>query len=350
MKTMSFSIDEMYLALVRRDSQFDGAFYAAIKTTGIFCRPSCTARKPLKENVVFYSTTRDCMAAGYRPCKRCRPLEASKAMPQWLAQLLDKLESRSGQRMTNRDVAELGVEPARASRWFEANHGVTFQKYLRLQRLTQALHQLSLGDDMLQVAYNAGYHSLSGFRDGFQKAFGINPGKASACKPPMLVNRLSTVLGPMVVAADEDQLYLLEFADRRQLKTQLERLAKRTERTLIPGESRLMEVVQLQLDEYFQQLRTEFNLPLAMVGSPFQLSVWKQLCGIPYGQTVSYEQIAVGIGCSRGHRAVGLANGDNRLAIVIPCHRVIRADGSLSGYGGSVWRKQWLLLHESGRD
>ncbi|MFO0924377.1 MAG: methylated-DNA--[protein]-cysteine S-methyltransferase [Pirellulales bacterium] len=338
--------DKMYSALVNRDTSFDGIFYAAIKTTGIFCRPSCTARKPLASNVLYFSTVQDCLAAGYRACKRCRPMEVSGAMPHWLVELLRLLDGDSHRRWTNREIQNMGVEPSRVNRWFENQHGMTFQKYLRLRRLTQALHQLSLGEDMLQVASNAGYESLSGFREGFQKAFGITAGAAKTASNPILVNRILTPLGPMVIAADENELLLLEFADRRMLQTQFSRLATRKKIALVPGENSIMERTNRQIHEYFDGSRDAFELPLGLVGTDFQRAVWRALLQIPFGQRTNYERIAASIGSPGASRAVGTANGDNRIAIVIPCHRVVRADGSLSGYGGSVWRKDWLLRHE----
>lgn len=339
-------VEKMYDALVNRDTSFDGIFYAAIKTTGIFCRPSCTARKPLASNVLYFSTVQDCLAAGYRACKRCRPLEVAGAMPNWLVELLKLLDSDPHRRWTNREIQEMGVEPSRVNRWFESQHGMTFQKYLRLRRLTQALHQLSLGEDMLQVAWNAGYQSLSGFREGFQKAFGITAGAAKTTSNPILVNRILTHLGPMVIAADDHELLLLEFADRRMLQTQFARLSSRKKIAIVPGENSMMERTNRQIQEYFDGIRESFELPLGLVGTDFQTAVWRSLLQIPFGQRTNYERIAASIGHPGASRAVGTANGDNRIAIVIPCHRVVRSDGTLSGYGGSVWRKDWLLRHE----
>ncbi len=336
----------MYAALLNKDSSYDGIFFAAIKTTGIFCRPSCTARKPLAENVVYFSTINDCLAAGYRACKRCRPMEVAGAMPEWLCRLIETLDHDPLKRWTNQEIRSLGSEPARLNRWFENHHGITFQKYLRLRRLTHALHQLSLGEDMLRVAMNAGYRSLSGFRDGFQKAFGITAGAVQSEHQPILINRILTPLGPMVIGTDDQQLLLLEFADRRMLQTQLQRLSKRKGVQIVPGESPLMDEVARQLEDYFHHRREQFSLPVGLLGTEFQKAVWAELLKIPYGQQTSYEKIAASVGTPGASRAVGTANGDNRIAIIIPCHRVVRADGTLSGYGGSVWRKDWLLRHE----
>lgn len=338
--------EKMYDAFLRRDSGFDGVFFVAVKTTGIFCRTTCSARRPKFENVEFYSSTSDCLSAGYRACKRCKPLEVAGGMPEWLKTLLDTLEQDPTRRWMNNDIANLGVEPSRAERWFEANHGMTFQKFLRIRRLTNALHQLSIGESIDKVAHDAGYESLSGFRDAFQKAFGITPGGAVQAKRPMLVNRIPTPLGPMVIIASDNELLLLEFADRQLLETQIQTLAKRLDVGFCPGETPIMQETQRQLSQYFASARQQFDLPIGIYGSDFQQSVWQALLQIPYGTTKSYEQMAQALGKPLASRAIGRANGTNRLAIVIPCHRVIRQNGELSGYSGNAWRKQWLLKLE----
>lgn len=342
---MQIPTDEMYDALVRRDSEYDGLFYFGVVTTGVFCRSVCSARKPLKKNVRFYTSSADALSAGFRPCKICRPLEATGKMPPWLESVVNSVEQDPSRKWTDQDLRELDVDPIRIRRWFQTHHGITFHSFLRSRRLAQALSQLSIGNDITQTAYDAGYESVSGFRTAFQQWFGQAAGAAGKQneKESILVNRLLSPLGPMVVAADENHLYLLEFADRRMLETQFKRLARYSGRTLVPGENLMMEKIQSQLDEYFEGTRKEFELPLWIAGTEFQETVWRQLLKIDYGKTVSYEWIAKHIDNPNAQRAVGKANGDNRLAIVIPCHRVIRQNGELSGYGGGVRRKQWML-------
>ena len=145
---------------------------------------------------------------------------------------------------------------------------------------------------------------------------------------------------------DSNQLGLLEFADRRMLETQFKRLGRIYQRTFVNSEHEIIERTQAELNEYFDGKRETFDVPIAHEGSEFQQQVWRQLLKIPYGKTRSYEFIARKISKPGAQRAVGRANGDNRIAIIIPCHRVIRSDGGLSGYGGQVWRKKWLLEHE----
>ena len=338
--------DEMYQALLDRNAEYDGVFFVGVKSTGIFCRPTCPARKPLKKNIEFFATAADAMAGGFRACKRCRPMEVAGQLPDWLQPLLERVESDPTRRWTDQDVRDFGVDPTRASRWFKSNHGITFHGYMRCRRLSAALAQLSVGDDATEVAFQAGYSSLSGFRDAFQKWFGATPGQVSSSNT-LLVNRILTSLGPMVVAANSDHLCLLEFADRRMLETQVTRLAKRLGCNFCPGENSVIEQTNREVSEYFEGTRCEFSLPIRMLGTEFQMSIWQELNRIPYGETRSYDAMAQAIGRPGASRAVGRANGDNRLAIVVPCHRVIRADGHVSGYGGGVRRKQWMLAHET---
>ena len=322
------------------------SFFVGVKTTGIFCRPICRAKKPLRKNVEFFPQATDAIAAGYRPCLRCRPMEVSNQMPDWLSELMRTVEADPSRRWKDQDLRDYGVEPARAARWFKANHGITFHGYVRCRRLAGALAQLSIGDDPTQVAFAAGYESLSGFRDAFQKWFGTTPGRINEHSKTLMINRLPTPLGPMVLAAHDDALLLLEFADRRMLQTQIQRLAKRLGCCFCPGENAVIDQTNREIGEYFAGQRQHFDVPIEFPGTDFQKQVWQMLLSIPYGQTSTYEKIASLIGRQGAYRAVGRANGDNRLAIIVPCHRVVRSDGSLCGYGGGLRRKEWMLRLE----
>ncbi len=340
--------DVMYEALCNRDSEFEGIFFVGVKTTGIFCRPICPAKKPLRKNVNFYASVREALAAGFRPCKRCRPMETFGSAPPWLKDLLASIENDPDRRWKDQDLRELGLEPSRVRRWFKSNHGMTFHCYQRTRRLGRAMGQIQIEKDNATLAQlNSGYESASGFREAFKKLFkNTPPSKASDEARPMYVNRVLTKLGPMICAANEDGLHILEFADRRMLETQIKRVSKLTRCSYVIGENKFHHSIQNELESWFAGELIEFQTPIVLKGTEFQESVWKQLLKIPYGKTRSYEQIAAKLKNPKAMRAVGKANGDNRFAIVVPCHRVIRADGSLSGYGGGVWRKQWLLSHE----
>jgi AraC family transcriptional regulator of adaptative response/methylated-DNA-[protein]-cysteine methyltransferase len=349
METMQLPPEnEMYRALVDRDSGYDGVFIVAVKTTGIFCRPTCPARKPQKDNVEFYRSVGDALSAGYRPCKRCRPLEPRGKAPDWLAGLLAEVESDPARRWTDADVRAMSLDPVRVRRWFQANHGMTFHAYQRARRLGLALGRIRNGGDQIGAAYDHGYESLSGFREAFERLFGATPGRKKSAAQAV-VTRYLTPLGPMLAAATDDGVCLLEFHDRRMLETQIKRMRAHLRCEIAPGRNDHLENMEDELTMYFGGKLEQFTVPLVLAGTEFQEAVWNRLLGIPYGETLSYEKLARDIGRPGAQRAVGRANGDNRLAIVVPCHRVIRSDGTLCGYGGGLWRKQHLLdLERSG--
>lgn len=340
--------DEMYDALVRRDAAYEGIFVVAVKTTGIFCRPTCPARKPKPSNVEYFGTARDAMLAGYRPCKRCRPLEEAGAAPAWLRDLVAEVEGDPGLRLRDGDLRDRGLDPARVRRWFQRHHGMTFHAYQRARRLSAALGRLRQGADLTEAGFDTGYESVAGFREAFGKLFGDPPGRARRTGVVLAVTRITTPLGAMVAAASDRELYLLEFADRRMLATQIKRLRKRVGARFAPGDNDVLAATQAQVGDYFAGRRREFTLPLAMPGTEFQQAAWRALLKVPYGETRTYADQARAIGRPAAVRAVGRANGDNRLAIIVPCHRVVGAGGALTGYGGQLWRKRALLSLEQG--
>lgn len=199
----------------------------------------------------------------------------------------------------------------------------------------------------MEAGLSAGYDSSSAFRKRFQELLGTAPSQAGAVSEARLQS-IETPLGPMIAIAVEDQLALLEFADRKSIEGQLKRFRAYFDRPLIQGPHPVLQQTQEQLQQYFAGERTAFDLPLARPGTEFQQAVWALLDQIPYGQTRSYNDLAAALEKPGASRAVGKANGDNRLAIIVPCHRVIRSDGHLCGYAGGLWRKKWLLAHESG--
>lgn len=333
-------------AFQNRDASFDGVFYTGVRTTGIFCRPTCPAKKPLERNIEFFPTAQEALFAGYRPCKRCHPLEASDAPPEWVRPLLARIENEPERRWRDRDLSEMGLHPDRVRRWFKQQHDMTFQAYSRARRLSIALGQIQLGSKVATAALASGYDSLSGFNSAVIKSRGQSPSTVDASKE-VIINRLSTPLGQMIACASEDSLLLLEFVDRRMIEKQLERVTSWTGSLLVPGENAILRELEAELAAYFAGTLSEFKVPLQTTGTPFQEIVWAQLQKIPYGSTVSYADLARDIDKPTAVRAVANANGHNRIAIIIPCHRVIGADGTLTGYGGGLWRKRRLLDIES---
>ena len=337
----------MERAFLEGDVSFDGLFFTGVRTTGIFCRPSCPARKPKPENCEYFGTVKEAMFAGYRACKRCDPLGANGRPPEWVAKLIAQLDANPEARLQAADLLALGIEPARARRWFQQHHGMTFAAFCRARRLGRALGELRAGGSLDDAALGHGFGSHSGFREAFAKQFGAPPGQARAgdCITTALIE---SPVGPLFCGAVGQGICLLEFTDRRRIEKQMEAVNRRLGLVLVPGEHPLLDRLRRELAEYFAGQRREFTLPLVAPGTEFQERVWAELGRIPYGTTISYEELASRAGRPGAQRAVGTANGMNRIAIVIPCHRVVNKSGELGGYGGGLWRKQLLLELERG--
>lgn len=340
--------DELIRAVADRDPAYDGIFVVAVRTTGIFCRPTCPSRPARPENLEFFATTGEAEAAGFRPCLRCRPLEPPGTHPVWVRRVLEVFDEQPAVRLSDAALRRLGVQPATARRYFRATFGMTLQGYARARRLGLALDRLQRGGPVLPVGFDTGFESDSGFRDAFKRLFGVTPGAARGV-PPLVATLLPSPLGPLLAAADEAGLCMLEFADRKKLPQQAADLTRWFQRPVVPGSNAHIEQAARELGEYFERRRTRFEVPLVLRGTPFQETVWNELRRIPYGRTISYEELAARIGRPGAQRAVGLANGRNRLPIIVPCHRVIQKNGQLRGYGGGLWRKQYLLDLEGGQ-
>jgi AraC family transcriptional regulator of adaptative response/methylated-DNA-[protein]-cysteine methyltransferase len=339
------SPEVMYRALVERDPAFEGIFYVAVRTTGIFCRPTCRVRTPKRQNVEFFGTVGEALHAGFRPCLRCRPLEREPDAPAVVARLLAEVEAEPTARLRDADLLKRGVDPSTARRAFKRYCGMTFQAYHRARRMGLALAGVRQGKSMLDLQLDHGFESGSGFRTAFNRALGTAPSRAQAVDP-LYARWIETPLGPMLALADDRGLALLEFVDRRSLERELRSRQKKFGRSILPGAHRYLEQIDAELASYFAGRRLGFATPLAMHGTPFQRAVWNALLAIPAGDTRSYADIAQAIGTPTAVRAVGRANGDNPLCLIVPCHRVIGANGTLTGYGGGLWRKAWLLDHE----
>jgi AraC family transcriptional regulator of adaptative response/methylated-DNA-[protein]-cysteine methyltransferase len=294
--------------------------------------------------VEYFTSPREALASGYRPCKRCKPL-ARDQQPEWVTTLLALVDQSPTTRLTEADLRRRGTDPATARRYFLKHFGMTFQAYARCRRLGRALHHIREGTKLDTVTFETGFESHSGFRDAFTRTFGAPPGR-SRDQECITLTWIKSPLGPLVAGADRDGVCLLEFTDRRMLATQLDSVRKHFKLPLVPGKTPPLQQLEEELAEYFEGERQQFTVPLIYPGSDFQCRVWDELLRIPYGQTRSYDDIARAVGVPKACRAVGRTNGLNRIAIVIPCHRVVNKDGRLGGYGGGLRRKEFLLKLE----
>jgi len=358
----SLSRDEMVRAFMERDRSYDGLFYAGVTSTMVFCKPSCPARKPRPERVELFGAAREALFAGFRPCRRCRPLESTGRTPAWFKTLIGQVEAEPSRRIRDAELAEQGLDPAVVRRYFKRAYGMTFQAYSRARRLGEAFSSIRRGASIDEAVFDHGWESHSGFREAFGKLVEAPPGSVrrkgrthggahgDLCDGErggcVRLAWIETPLGPMVAGATERAVCLLEFTDRRMLEAQMETVRRRFGVPLLPGGRGLLERLERELGEYFAGARTAFDLPLDYPGTDFQRRVWQALLRIPYGRTRSYAEIARAMGSPGAARAVGRANGLNRISILIPCHRVVGADGELGGYGGGLWRKLRLLETE----
>ncbi|MEP5732298.1 MAG: trifunctional transcriptional activator/DNA repair protein Ada/methylated-DNA--[protein]-cysteine S-methyltransferase [Sulfitobacter sp.] len=341
------SDDTLYAALLARDAGFDGQAYVGVTSTGVFCRLTCPARKPKRENCVFFDSVGGCIEAGFRACKRCHPMAPAALSEPAVAHLITALQDDPERRWFERDIVKLGYDPSTVRRAFKRHFGMTFLEMARLTRLRTGGAELPKGGRVIDAQMAAQYDSPAAFRSAFAKFMGIAPGRF--VKDAMLrADWIETPLGPMIAVSDAHALHLLEFAERRALPDELKRLYAFAKGSVGFGRFAPTDQIEREMAEFMAQRSEVFETRLAPLGSPFTQAVWDMLRCIPAGQTRSYGQVAQMMGRPDATRAVARANGANPIAIVIPCHRVLGADGALTGYGGGLWRKQALIELERG--
>ncbi|NNL43002.1 MAG: bifunctional transcriptional activator/DNA repair protein Ada, partial [Desulfobacterales bacterium] len=301
MKKLTFR--QKYDAIGRKDSFYEGIFLTAVKTTGIFCRPSCRAKKPKPEIIVFYDTSQQALQNGFRPCKICNPMEKLGETPDYVKSIIKELQQNPYLRIKDYDLRQRSVEPSRIRRWFKKHHNITFHTYQRMLRINSAFNSIKKGETITNSAFDSGYESLSGFNQSYRAIFGASPTSANE-KSVLNIIRFTTPIGPMFSCASIQGVCLLEFTDRRMLETEFKDLCKRLNAVIIPGDNPHLDQVQSEIEEYFSGKRKNFTVPLHAPGTEFQKSVWKILQDIPYGETRSYKQQAITLGNPKAIRAV----------------------------------------------
>lgn len=332
--------DTLYAALLARDSRFDGQAFVGVASTGIFCRLTCPARKPLRQNCTFYPSAAACLEAGFRPCKRCHPLQAAALADPAVTGLVQALEADPQRRWSEADLVAMGLDPSTIRRSFRRHFGMTFLDMARQRRLQQGFKTLEGGGKVIAAQLDASFSSPSAFRAAFARLLGCAPSELRA-ESLLRATWIATPLGDMIAVSSRSHLHLLEFIDRKALPAELCRLARQDGIGI--GLWPPSEQAGAELAAYFDARSSRFDTPLAQAGSPFSQQVWQALREIPVGEVRSYSQIAEAIGRPGAARAVARANGANQIALMVPCHRVLGADGSLTGYGGGLWRKQRLI-------
>ncbi len=338
--------NKLYDALVARDAAFEGRAYVGVISTGIFCRLTCPARKPKPENCRFFASVAECMADGFRPCKRCHPLQPAAEAEPAVRKLLDALEADPERRWSEEDVARLGLDPSTVRRSFRRHFGMTFLEMARQERLRHGFQALADGGRVIDAQIDAGFESPEAFRSAFARILGLPPGKLRG-DGLLRADWMRTPLGTMIAICDARNLHLLEFVDRKALPAELKKLYATCRGDLGIGRFDTHDLVERQLNAFFEGNSPRFDLPLVLHGSAFTQHVWRELQNIRAGDTRSYSELAQAMEKPLAVRAVARANGANQIAIIIPCHRVIGADGSLTGYGGGLWRKQKLIEIEA---
>ena len=333
--------DTAWAAFMRRDRSWDGRIIGAVHTTGIYCKPSCPARRPKRENVTFYSTVEEAREAGYRPCLRCKPDEVGRDR-EAVAKAV-KLIERAEEPLSLADLAEaVGYAPHHFQRIFKRDLGVSPAEYARGLRNQRTEQALKANGRVTDAVYDAGYQIPSGFYSDAKERLGMTPSawRDGGRGETIRWTTFDSPLGQMLIAATSKGICRLTFDDS---EASLRRLFPNA--TILKDEGGLKDLVEGALTAIERPLAMP-DLPLDVAGTAFQEAVWRELRRIPAGETRSYADIAAAIGAPKAVRAVGSANGDNHVCVLIPCHRVIRSDGSLGGYGGGLDRKKKLLEAE----
>jgi AraC family transcriptional regulator of adaptative response/methylated-DNA-[protein]-cysteine methyltransferase len=333
--------DTAWAAFMRRDRSWDGRVFGAVTTTGIYCKPSCPARRPKREHVIFYSTPEEARAAGYRSCLRCKPDEVGRDR-EAVAKAV-KLIEQAEEAPSLAEVAEaVGYAPHHFQRIFKRDLGISPAEYARALRNRRTEQALKANGRVTDAVYDAGYQSPSGFYNDAKERLGMTPSawRNGGRGETIRWTTFDSPLGQMLIAATSKGICRLTFDDS---ETSLRRLFPHA--TIVRDEGGLKELVEGALRAIESPLAMP-DLPIDVAGTAFQEAVWRELRKIPAGETRSYAEIAAAIGHPKAVRAVGSANGDNHVCVLIPCHRVIRSDGSLGGYGGGIERKKKLLAAE----
>jgi AraC family transcriptional regulator of adaptative response/methylated-DNA-[protein]-cysteine methyltransferase len=335
-------------AVTTNDARFDGAFYLGVKTTGIYCRPSCRARTPKRENVAFFPTIELAEQSGLRACLRCKPKDISGVDPQ-IAIMLKVCELLESDDLFSLEMLadDVGLSPSHLQRSFKEIIGVSPKKYSEAKRMEKFKDRLRSGSDVTTAMYDAGFGSSSRLYEKASENLGMTPTKYKKGGQGVKINYTITdsELGRILVARTINGLCNVAFADDD--STLEANLLREYPNAEITKDAAILKEFVDEILTHLAGKKKRLDLPLDIQATAFQMRVWELLRKIPYGETVTYTQIAEQLGDKKKVRAVAQACASNRVAVVIPCHRVVGKDGKLSGYRWGVERKSKLLEGEA---
>ena len=343
--------ERLWQAVLHRDRASNGKFVYAVRSTRIYCRPSCPSRRPNRIQVVFFESGEAAQRAGFRACRRCLPDNTSAADPkteivQRACELLDARAEEGGISLSALGSA-LGVSPHHLQRTFRQVVGVTPRQYAEDRRLARFKQHVKAGDGVTTALYNAGYGSSSRLYEKAPQQLGMTPATYRQGGRGILIQYsiLACTLGRLLVAGTERGVCAIRLGDSdEELESSLRREFSAAE---ILRDDAALHAWAEELLQHLEGRQPQLNLPLDIRATAFQMRVWRELQAIPYGSTHSYSEIAAAIGQPSATRAVARACATNPVAVVIPCHRVVREDRSLGGYRWGIERKRRLLEQES---
>lgn len=337
--------DPRWTALAKRDPAADGSFVYAVKTTGIYCRPSCPARQPRPENVTFHSDGAQAEQAGFRACQRCHP-RGGAPLAEKLTRACRLLESLESPPVLEELAERVGLSVSHLHRSFKAATGLTPREYAAAQKESRLRRALSDGESVTNAIYEAGYGSSSRVYENTDKLLGMTPTtyRRGGAETSIRFAIGQCFLGAILVASSERGLCAIALGDDPELLAR--QLQDRFPQAEMVGDDQDFSRLVARVVGFVEAPRQEFDLPLDIRGTAFQKRVWEALSRIAPGETVSYAELARRLGQPRSSRAVASACAANLLAVAIPCHRVVRQDGSLSGYRWGIERKSALLARE----
>jgi len=345
---------EMRIAVEMRDKSFDGLFFYGVITTGVFCLPSCSARPAKPENIRFFVSIETAMSAGFRPCKRCHPVDGSARIEK-LIEVARYIEAHFDEKMTLPSLGKIAdLSPSRLQKVFKNTFAISPKVYQDAVRMRHFKHSLKKGDGVTDAIYSAGFGSISRVYGESTRHIGMTPKVYRAAGAGEVISYAcrNTVLGFMMMAATDKGVCSVQFGDNEStLLSQLRTEFPKAELIVSASQNAPeLDIWMEALDQHISQSAPRPDLPLDIRGTAFQIKVWQFLLSIKEGDILSYGEVAKQVGDPKAARAVGTACGKNSIGVLIPCHRVLRSDGGLGGYRWGLERKRTLLDKERRRE